>query len=71
VPADDLYNMNLLSARLAQVRRYVWDIDPGDADHPTIHGWRGTGILARAEQDYEVDQIPNDIGMSAKTSSTT
>ena len=25
---------------------------------------RGTGILARAEQGYEVDQIANDIGMS-------
>jgi hypothetical protein len=24
-------------------------IDPDDADHPTIHGLRGTGILARAE----------------------
>jgi hypothetical protein len=35
-----------------------------DAAHPTIHGLRGTGILARAEQGYEVDQIANDIGMS-------
>jgi hypothetical protein len=25
---------------------------------------RGTGILAHAEQSYEVDQIANDIGMS-------
>jgi hypothetical protein len=48
----------------AQVKKYEWDIDPGDADHPTIHGLRGTGILARAEQGYEVDQIANDIGMS-------
>ena len=48
----------------AQVRKYEWDIDPEDADHPTIHGLRGTGILARAEQGYEVDQIANDIGMS-------
>jgi hypothetical protein len=31
---------------------------------PTIHGLRGTGTLARAEQGYEVDQIANDIGMS-------
>jgi hypothetical protein len=31
---------------------------------PTIHGLRGTGILARAEQGCEVDQIANDIGMS-------
>jgi hypothetical protein len=37
---------------------------PHDADHPTIHGLRGTGILARAEQGYKVDQIANDIGMS-------
>jgi hypothetical protein len=27
-------------------------------------GVRGTGIFVRAEQDYEVDQIANDIGMS-------
>jgi integrase len=48
----------------AQVKKYDWDIDPDDADHPTIHGLRGTGILARAELGYEVDQIANDIGMS-------
>jgi hypothetical protein len=48
----------------AQVKKYDWDIDPDDADHPTIHGLRGTGILARAEQGYEVDQIANDIGMT-------
>ncbi len=47
-----------------QVKKYEWDIDPEDADHPTIHGLRGTGILARAEAGYEVDQIANDIGMS-------
>jgi hypothetical protein len=34
----------------AQVKKYERDIDPDDADHPTIHGLRGTGILARAEQ---------------------
>jgi hypothetical protein len=39
-------------------------IDPDDADHPTIHGLRGTGILASAEQGYEVDQIAHDIGAS-------
>jgi integrase len=48
----------------AQVKKYEWDIDPDEADRPTIHGLRGTGILARAEQGYEVDQIANDIGMS-------
>jgi short chain dehydrogenase len=48
----------------AQVKKYDWDIDPDDADHPTIHGLRGTGILARSEEGYEVDQIANDIGMS-------
>ena len=47
-----------------QVKKYEWDIDPDDADHPTIHGLRGTGILARAEQGYEVDQIANDIRRS-------
>jgi hypothetical protein len=45
-------------------KKYEWDIDPDEADHPTIHGLRGTGILARAEQGYEVDQIASDIGMS-------
>ncbi|WP_454629713.1 hypothetical protein [Bradyrhizobium cenepequi] len=47
-----------------QVKKYFWDIDPEDADHPTIHGLRGTGILARAEVGYTVDQIANDIGMT-------
>jgi hypothetical protein len=47
-----------------QVKKYDWDIDPDAANHPTIHGRRGTGILARAEQGYDVDQIANDIGMS-------
>jgi hypothetical protein len=47
-----------------QVKKYDWDIDPEDADHPTIHGLRGTGILARSERGYDVDQIANDIGMS-------
>lgn len=49
-----------------QVKKYEWDIDPDDADHPTIHGLRGTGILARAEDGYDVDQIANDIGMSSQ-----
>jgi hypothetical protein len=54
-----------------QIKKYDWDIDP-EADYPTIHGLRGTGILARAVQGYEVDQIANDIGMSRhRTSSTT
>jgi hypothetical protein len=47
-----------------QVKKYFWDIDPEDAVHPTIHGLRGTGILARAELGYTVDQIANDIGMT-------
>jgi hypothetical protein len=50
----------------AQVKKYERDIDPDDADHPTIHGLRGTGILARAEQGYNVDQIANDIGMTSQ-----
>jgi integrase len=47
-----------------QVKKYEWDIEPDDANHPTIHGLRGTGILARAEQGYDIDQIASDIGMS-------
>jgi integrase len=47
-----------------QAKKYFWDIDPEDADHPTIHGLRGTGILARAELGYDTDQIANDIGMT-------
>ena len=39
------------------VNKYEWDIDPEDAYHPTIHCLRG--ILASAEQGYEVDQIAN------------
>jgi hypothetical protein len=48
----------------AQARRYEWDIQAEDSENPTIHGLRGTGILARFEAGYEVDQIANDIGMS-------
>jgi hypothetical protein len=55
----------------AQVKKYDWDIDPDDADHPTIHGLRGTGILARAEQGYEVDQIATISACPARTSSIT
>jgi integrase len=47
-----------------QVKKYFWDIDPEDKDHPTPHGLRGTGILARAEVGYSTDQIANDIGMT-------
>ena len=56
--------MRYVSGLAPRSRKYDWDIEPDDADHPTIHGLRGTGILARAEQGYEVDQIANDIGMS-------
>lgn len=48
----------------SQARRYEWDIQPEDSQNPTIHGLRGTGILARFEQGYETDQIANDVGMS-------
>ena len=47
-----------------RVKRYEWEIDPDDARGPTIHGLRGTGILARHADGYDVDQIANDIGMS-------
>ena len=30
-----------------QVKKYFWDIDPEDADHPSIHGLRGTGSRLR------------------------
>jgi hypothetical protein len=43
---------------------YEWEIDPDDARGPTIHGLRGTGILARHADGFDVDQIANDIGMS-------
>ena len=49
-----------------QVTRYEWDIDPEDARGPTIHGLRGTGILARQADRYDVEQIANDVGMSTQ-----
>ena len=49
------------------VRRYEWDIDPEDTRGPTIHGLRGTGILLRFTNGYDVDQIANDIGASQNT----
>ena len=54
-----------------QVRKYEWDIDPEDAEHPTIHGLRGTGILARAEAGCDVDQIAKISACPGRTSSTT
>lgn len=47
-----------------QVQRYDWEVDPNDTKGPTIHGLRGTGILLRRAEGYDVDQIANDIGMS-------
>ena len=49
-----------------RVKRYEWEIDPDDARGPTILGLRGTGILARHADGYDVDQIANDIGMSSQ-----
>jgi hypothetical protein len=46
------------------VRKYEWEIDPEDANYPTIHGLRGTGILIRRIGGHDIDQISNDIGMS-------
>lgn len=46
--------------------RYEWDIDPEDARGPTIHGLRGTGILARQVDGYDIEQIANDVGMSTQ-----
>ena len=46
------------------VRKYEWEIDPAEANYPTIHGLRGTGILLRRAAGHDVDQIANDIGMS-------
>jgi hypothetical protein len=37
-----------------------WSVVP----EPTIHGMRGTGILTRYAQGYDLDQIANDVGMS-------
>jgi hypothetical protein len=50
-----------------QIARYEWEIDPDDAKGPTIHGLRGTGVLLRWSEGYDVDQISNDIGMSRQT----
>jgi hypothetical protein len=50
-----------------QVARYEWEIDPADVKGPTIHGLRGTGVLTRWAEGFDVDQIANDIGMSRQT----
>jgi hypothetical protein len=47
-----------------QIRKYEWEIDPLEAKYPTIHGLRGTGILARRTLGHDIAQISNDIGMS-------
>jgi len=48
-------------------RRYEWDIDPDDVRGPTIHGLRGTGILARFAEGFDAGQIANDIGATRQT----
>jgi hypothetical protein len=47
-----------------KIEQYEWEIDPDDVRGPTIHGLRGTGILARHAEGYSVEQISNDVGMS-------
>ena len=48
-------------------RRYEWDVDPDDKVGPTIHGLRGTGILARFAEGFDAGQIANDIGATRQT----
>jgi hypothetical protein len=48
-------------------RRYEWELDPEDARGPTIHGLRGTGILARFALRYDTAQIANDVDASRQT----
>jgi integrase len=50
-----------------QVTRYEWDIDAASVKGPTIHGLRGTGVLARWAEGFDVNQIANDVGMSRQT----
>lgn len=50
-----------------QIKKYEWDIVPEETLNPTIHGLRGTGILARFAAGADVDQIANDIGMHRQT----
>jgi integrase len=50
-----------------QIARYEWEIDPEDINGPTIHGLRGTVVLVRWSEGYDVDQISNDVGMSRQT----
>jgi hypothetical protein len=47
-----------------QIARYDWELDAEDIKSPTIHGLRGTGILLRRSEGFDVDQISNDVGMS-------
>lgn len=61
------YVRNGKSGSPQQTARYEWEIDPDDAKGPTIHGLRGTGLLLRWSDGYDVNQISNDIGMSRQT----
>jgi hypothetical protein len=55
----------------AQVRKYEWDIDPDDADHPTIHGLRGTESLPGPRKGTTSTRSPTISECRARTSSTT
>lgn len=50
-----------------QIKKYEWEIDPDDVKGPTIHGLRGTGILARYAEGFDESQIGNDIGAHPNT----
>jgi integrase len=47
-----------------QIQKYEWDIEVEDTMHPTIHGLRGTGLLARRNSGFEIDDIADQVGMS-------
>jgi integrase len=47
-----------------QIKKYDWEIDASEVKYPTIHGLRGTGILARRALGHDIAQISNDVGMS-------
>jgi hypothetical protein len=50
-----------------QIAKYEWEIDPDEVKGPTIHGLRGTGVLTRRTEGYDVYQIANDMEMSRQT----
>lgn len=78
--ADQIFGPASSNARVAAraneemaelLRALTADIEPDDADHPTIHGLRGTGIRRAPSKPTRSTRSPTTSACPGRTSSTT